>query len=165
MLNRNPKLRLTIDEILAHPWFKNTPKQKDVTIFNASEKATMIREYFFSENPMKWLNYVDIEKKELKALQKFDVQNLITMDSSHQVDDKNITEGSQVLAPNVSSMHSEDFMVDEITKFYPDYNLVDLDKKHEMIYFRKQARKADKAYERNHNKNVDNGVYKGDADH
>ena len=54
MLEYNVQDRLTIDQILNHNWFKDTPKQEDVTIFNKSERILMIKEFFYNEDPELW---------------------------------------------------------------------------------------------------------------
>jgi len=66
---------------------------------------------------------------------------------------KNESSSSIILAPNNTGLDSEELEL-EIAK-----ETQDLKQKAEEIYFKKRARKADIKYERDHNRNVDKGVY------
>jgi len=113
----------------------------------------MIKEFFFTENPDKWESFVEVHPDMLEDYLRFTTSNLITEDSAALKDLKNASSGSQILAPNNSSVDSEQDMY-----FFLPADVVKVDKLKE-IEFSRQACRADIEYEMNHNQNVDKGVY------
>jgi len=78
MLTYNPQKRITVEQILEHEWFKDVPNQSDVTIFNVNERTLMIKEYFFTENPEKWEDFIEVHKDEIEDLIRFSTSYLKT---------------------------------------------------------------------------------------
>eukprot|EP00353_Schmidingerella_taraikaensis_P000089 CAMPEP_0185595752 /NCGR_PEP_ID=MMETSP0434-20130131/79394_1 /TAXON_ID=626734 ORGANISM="Favella taraikaensis, Strain Fe Narragansett Bay" /NCGR_SAMPLE_ID=MMETSP0434 /ASSEMBLY_ACC=CAM_ASM_000379 /LENGTH=102 /DNA_ID=CAMNT_0028223957 /DNA_START=238 /DNA_END=546 /DNA_ORIENTATION=- len=102
----------------------------------------MIKEYFYAEDPKKWEEFVEIDESEEKRLVHFTEKNLITQDSREEPDLKNISEGSLILAPNNSSLGSDDLENFEFENFLQLF-----EPKYEMISYKTQARDADLKYE------------------
>ena len=71
MLDRDQKRRYTVEQVLEHRWLQNCPEQEDIIVFNESERAKMIKEFFFSENPDRWHEFIDVPDKECKDLLRF----------------------------------------------------------------------------------------------
>lgn len=58
--------RISVADVLAHSWFNDTPTQDSVKVFNESEKAVMIKEYFFATDPDYWEKHVNVNAHELE---------------------------------------------------------------------------------------------------
>lgn len=113
----------------------------------------MIKEYFFTENPEKWEDFIEVHKDELEDLIRFSTSYLKTQESGQIVELKNVSSCSAILAPNNSSQDSDrDWRMDLPPDIKEAY-------KYEEIKFTPLARRADIKYEQDHNVNVDKGVY------
>ena len=52
--------RISVADILQHEWLSDAPEQDDVTVFDESERAMIIKEYLISEDWGKWEPLVHI---------------------------------------------------------------------------------------------------------
>ena len=105
MMTRDVSKRLTIDQILEHPWFEGTPEQSQVTIFNKSERTLLIKEFLYNEDPEKWENQVELKKYELEENGYYHLDNLYSTKSDEL---KNASTKSVILAPFNTTMSAED---------------------------------------------------------
>ena len=163
MLDRDPKKRYTVEQILEHRWLKDAPQQKDITVFNESERASMIKEFFFSENPDRWHEFIEVPDKECKDLLRFSDGFLRTQESAKF--EKNDSEGSTILAPQNSLLKEDEmnkpFKLEKGHTTQLTSNSKELINSSDVyLRLKKMARQADQKYELEHNDNVDNGVYK-----
>ena len=134
------------------------PKQEDIKIFNESERATMIKEYFLSEDVEKWHHFIQLDDaNEMERYRKWSDSLLETEDEDMEYS-PNITEQSEILCPNASSRDNEND--DQKAKKELE---VDMKSKDSLLYFEKQALHADLEYERQHNLDCDKGVYRQKA--
>ena len=119
------------------------PKQEDIKIFNESERATMIKEYFLSEDVEKWHHFIQLDDaNEMERYRKWSDSLLETEDEDMEYS-PNITEQSEILCPNASSRDNEND--DQKAKKELE---VDMKSKDSLLYFEKQALHADLEYER-----------------
>ena len=136
MLECDPKKRISISEILCHPWMQDV--DSTVSLFSEEEKETIRKEYCYSGKGK--------EGGETTTL--FTEQNI---DSTQNELTKNISVKSIVLAPfnstrsNLSAEKSENFHAPMLEK-------------KKAIRFSAKVRDVDRQYEKNNNGDVDNGV-------
>lgn len=160
MLEPDRKARITIEDILNHPWLQDAPNQDDVTVFDESERATIIKEFFISEDWDKWEKFIRINSAVYDEYFRFTVVNLYTDYYDMDDADPNMSDRSEILAPNNSDQEPK---IGEDGNEIPFSNSGAYDKD-DKIEFCKMAEIADDEYEREHDDNCDNGVYREDAD-
>lgn len=97
MMAREPRERPDVDKILAHPWLVDAPEYSTEQVFNESERAIMIKEYFFPENEEKWSKFIDFDPVEMADYHFFDDRLCTESDGP-----ENISECSLILSPNVT---------------------------------------------------------------
>ena len=96
--------RISVADILQHEWLSDAPEQDDVTVFDESERAMIIKEYLISEDWAKWEPLVHINAVDYAPQLDFetDNQHLVTDNSggTEGDGDPNMSERSEILAPN-----------------------------------------------------------------
>lgn len=141
MLERNPKKRIKVPEILKHAWFKDI--NKEITIFSEQEKAQIRKEFTYNE-----ARRIQREDDELEAADCF---TELEIDTDLNQDLKNVSSKSIILAPftstksHVSSLHSS------VKALMEDKNKV--------LRFAAKCRENDRRYEMENCWELDNGVY------
>ena len=136
MLQLNPNKRLTIEEILKHPWLKNVniKKRESLNIFTNAEKG-LLSKYD--------VNYLSSPKEEL--IEVFTISNLETKEEKEE---KGATK-SDILAPyNSYAQHPEN-------DFYSELKI-----ENEICRFNFKAQLSNIKYELSNNQEFDNGIIK-----
>ena len=136
MLELNPSKRLTIEEILKHPWLKNVniKKRENLNIFTNAEKG-LLSKYD--------VNYLSSPKEEL--IEVFTISNLETKEEKEE---KGGTK-SDILAPyNSYALHPEN-------DFYSELKI-----ENEICRFNFKAQLSNIKYELSNNQEFDNGIIK-----
>jgi serine/threonine protein kinase len=152
VLEPDPKLRLTIPEILEQPWMRDADdsrtrisRRRVGELFTAEEKEAITREYSFRE--AEGDVEADIEGGN-------DVESSIFtehhLDTTENEDDNTDLSRSAILAPFNTVEHNPP------AEPHPEALLK---KKKNMIKFSSKLRELDRCYERNNNSQLDNGVY------
>ena len=147
LLDKNPKNRIKINEILNHPWLKNCDENK----FNLFTKAEMILlsktfvDYRFAEN----------------IKENFTLSNL-NKDDVNFNNNVNIETKSNILAPyntiiinNNNNSFENDFEENEI---FNDLNNKEIQIQNEILLFSNKIREFNLNYELNNNNECDNGI-------
>ena len=136
MLKVNPKERITIEEILKHPWLKNVDikNRQKLNLFTNAEKACLAKYD---------VNYLSSPKTEL--IEVFTVSNLETKDENNQ---KNVTK-SDILAPYNSYCKNPD------EDIYFDVKI-----ENDICRFNFKAQLSNIKYELSNNQEFDNGIIK-----
>jgi len=135
ILQRNPRKRMTIPEILEHEWMQDV--DESVSLFSSGEKEQLNKEYNYGCDRIKFSDEVE------------------TLFTEHGVDStlnelsKNNTSKSLILAPFNSS-------ASELSEDEKDYQVKE---KADIIKFKPKVRDVDRQYEKNNNGDIDNGVY------
>ena len=136
MLKLNPKDRLTIEEILKHPWLKNVniKKRENLNIFTNAEKG-LLSKYD--------VNYLSSPKEEL--IEAFTISNLETKEEKEE---KGGTK-SDILAPYNS------YAMDPEKDIYSELKI-----ENEICRFNFRAQLSNIKYELSNNQEFDNGIIK-----
>ena len=148
ILNKNPKKRLTCDEILNHPWLSDVNKKNH--LFSKDEKETLSK------------SYIDYRKSKLDDLvENFTLSNLFNDKNKSDIENNNDESKSSLLAP-FNSLNYDFFMSKEgkgskIDNFDDLYNNIICIEK-DLLSFSNKAKELNIQYELNNNKEVDNGV-------
>ena len=151
LLEINPAKRISIAEVLAHPWLQNIQEQ-GLDLFTDSEKEIMRNEFTYNDTR----RYNRNEGDEL-----FTEHNL---ESTQNALLKNVSTKSVILAPfnsTVSHLSQDDPQSEPspVKKNAPELEPADMYKKGEVLKFAGRVRDADRQYEQNNNCELDNGVY------
>jgi serine/threonine protein kinase len=137
MLEVDPEKRITVDEILKHPWLKNVniKNRKKIKIFTNAEKS-LLSKYD--------VNYLSSPKEEL--IENFTVKNLETKEEK---DERGGTK-SEILAPYNSYIlkHDSNDLTDEIKI------------ENDICKFNFKAQISNIKYELSNNQEFDNGIIK-----
>ena len=149
ILNKNPKKRLTCDEILNHPWLSDVNKKNH--LFSKSEKETLSK------------SYIDYRKNKLDDLvENFTLSNLFDDKKKSDIENNNNESKSSLLAP-FNSLNYDFFNIsnentvskkDNFDDFYNKKICLEKD----LLSFSNKAKELNIQYELNNNKEVDNGV-------
>ena len=136
MLKVNPKERISIDDILNHPWIKevNIKNRKNINLFSKAEK------HLLSKYNVCYLNSGPEE-----LIENFTNQNLNTTDEK---DEKGNTQ-SLILAPYNTYISDEDDII------YSDIEI-----KNNICKFKGKAQMSNFKYELSNNDEFDNGMIK-----
>ena len=136
MLKLNPKERITIEEILKHPWLKNVDikNRQKLNLFTNAEKG-LLAKYD--------VNYLTSPKEEL--IEVFTVSNLQTKDEKES---KGATK-SDILAPYNSYANKLD------EDIYPELKI-----ENDICRFNFKAQLSNIKYELSNNQEFDNGIIK-----
>ena len=150
LLNKDPDKRLTIEQILEHPWLKEDENVLNNNKYHLFTKAEMI---------MLSKTYIDYRKANMEDLQEnFTISNLKREKDVKTL--KNITAKSFILTPYNSIIENENSMEEDI---YNDYNLEDINNskinlENDLISFDNKVKEYNMLYELNNNNEVDNGM-------
>ena len=156
LLNKNPKKRITIEEILNHPWLNEFNDKKKYKKYNNHHLFTKAELLIMSKT------YIDYRKaKNEDLIENFTISNLIKNEFTKK--DKNITSKSSILAPyNTLIQQSEDsnlFSIEDNFDPFDDFNNKKIKlEKNELIGFNAKAKECNLLYELNNNGEVDNGM-------
>ena len=143
LLDIDPKNRITIDEILVHPWIMdlNINFLRTQNLFTNAEHILLAKSN---------VDYRDINNKE-DMIENFDLKNLDTGNENLNI---NIKTKSYILAPFNTSLTEFEFFDDSIN----DLNNPDLVIRNNIIKFPPKVRELNRNYELNNNQEIDNGI-------
>ena len=156
LLNKDPKKRLTCEQILNHPWLKDF-KDKNIS----SKKFHLFTK---AENVMLSKTFIDYRKSNYEDLKEnFTLSNLIINSDKNKQNSKeeNITNKSSILAPYNSIITESDEsqrMTIKIQDSFDDFNNSKIKLENELLTFNKKIKEYNRLYELNNNGEVDNGV-------
>jgi serine/threonine protein kinase len=131
MLEKSPRKRATVQEILKHDWFKDI--DKTLSIFNEQEIAQIRKEFTYNE-----ARRIQRKDDELEAADCF---TELAIDTTDNTDLKNVSSKSIILAPFNSTKSHVSELHDSITDNMHPKNLV--------IKFEAKCRDVDRQYEMN----------------
>ena len=132
-------------------------------IFNQAEKILMIKEFFLAEENNTVLNdeLVKIDTPEFIQNFNFKPENLFTLNEEDL--EENISDKSHNLGP-FNTTESFGFNYQGVQyKIDIQEGKAEFRENDGFINFNEKTYKVNVLYERDHNKNIDNGVYKDDA--
>jgi len=142
LLEVDPKKRISINNILNHPWLINVDvnNNKNYNLFTNAERILLNKSN---------VDYRDINNKN-DMIEYFDLRNLDTFEDN---ENKNIHSKSYILAPFNSSM-----TYDNIKNNNYDYNNKSLIIQNNVIKFSAKVKELNRNYELNNNGEIDNGI-------
>ena len=159
LLNKDPKKRLTCEQILNHPWLYNFKEENNSSNkFHLFTKAEMI---------MLSKTFIDYRRANYDDLKEnFTLSNLENENDKNNLNEQNITNKSSILAPYNSIISDyENSSSPSIIKNNDNYDSFDdfnnskiKLEKDEQIVFSKKVKEYNRLYELNNNGEVDNGV-------
>ena len=157
LLNKDPKKRLTCEQILNHPWLNNC-KEKNIS-------AKKFHLFTKAENVMLSKTFIDYRKANYEDLKEnFTLSNLEnnTGKNKQNSNEENITNKSSILAPYNSIISECDDITQRISiksnDSFDDFNNSKIKLENELIAFSKKIKEFNRLYELNNNGEVDNGV-------
>ena len=150
LLEIEPKKRISIQNILNHPWLVNVDvvNCKNYNLFTKAERILLAKSN---------VDYRDINNKD-SIIENFDLKNL---DTYEELENKNINTKSIILAPFNSSISGNNKINNSLNyskKNEDDYNNKDLIIKNNVIKFSAKVKELNRNYELNNNGEIDNGV-------
>ncbi len=148
LLEPDPVKRLTIKQVLMHPWMADAPDQGTLQIFNQEEQE-VIRKEFTYNNPSRFNRNEVPQNPDEEPWDCFTELNLDSMNATL----RNASTKSVILAPFNSSV-SDDREFEEVNK-----KQAPMVEKKALIKFAARCRDQDRQYEINNNCELDNGVY------
>jgi len=148
LLEPDPIKRLTIKQVLSHPWMSDAPEEGTLQIFNSEEQEVIRREFTYN-NPSRFNRNELPQNPDEEPWDCFTELNLDSMNATL----RNASTKSVILAPFNSSVSDDREFEDINRKQAP---LVD---KKALIKFAARCRDQDRQYEINNNCELDNGVY------
>ena len=157
LLNKDPKKRLTCEQILNHPWLHNL-KEKS---------ASSNKFHLFTQSEMIMLSktFIDYRKANYDDLKEnFTLSNLEKENDKNNLSEQNITSKSSILAPYNSiiseseNSNSSRANEKEDNDLFNDFNNSKIKLENEQIVFSKKIKEYNRLYELNNNGEVDNGV-------
>ena len=152
LLSKNPKKRLTCEQILNHPWLSDINNNKN-HLFSKDERDTLSK------------TYIDYRKSKIDDLvENFTLSNLFNDKKNNDIEYNNIESKSSLLAP-FNSLNYEFFNIthgdknknskkDNFDDFYNKKIILEKD----LLVYSNKAKELNFQYELNNNKEVDNGV-------
>ena len=155
LLNKDPDQRLTIDEILNHPWLKEDENdlKNNNNKYHLFTKAEMI---------MLSKTYIDYRKTNIEDLQEnFTISNLKREKDIKTL--KNVTTKSFILTPYNSIIEEDEENSMENNDVFNNYDLEDVNNseinlENDLISLDNKVKEFNMLYELNNNKEVDNGM-------
>ena len=156
LLNKDPNKRLTIEQILNHPWLKEDENDLNNSKMHLFTKAEII---------MLSKTYIDYRKANMDELQEnFTLSNLKIEKDIKML--KNITTKSFILTPYNSIVdEDENNSSIEINNDSDDINNSKIKLENELISLDNKVKEYNMLYELNNNKEVDNGMLKNSKIH
>ena len=157
LLNKDPKKRLTCDQILNHPWLYGFKDKNDSSNkFHLFTKAEMI---------MLSKTFIDYRRANADDLKEnFTLSNLISENSKNKNNSKgeNITSKSSILAPYNSLISEYESSSQRLSlksnDLFDDFNNSKIKLENDQVIFCKKIKEYNRLYELNNNGEVDNGV-------
>ena len=158
ILNKDPNKRLTIEQILAHPWLNSSNKNKNLNLFTKAEKILMSKTY---------IDYRKEASDELK--ESFSLSNLyFDFNEENKNNDnyilKNVSSKSSILTPyntiidkGKSSEKNDDDKTKQKKMDLNDSTNEKLKLKNNLIIFNNKIKEYNLNYEINNNIDFDNG--------
>ena len=151
LLNKNPNKRLTIDQILEHPWLKMDEKSnKKFHLFTKAEKIMLSKTY---------IDYRNGAIDDLK--ENFSISNL-KIDSIKNGEEnkmKNISSKSSLLAPYNTLIQDDDSIFEyDIENSFDDLNNSRINLQNDIIVINNKVKEYNLNYELNNNGECDNGM-------
>ena len=155
LLNKDPNKRLTIEQILNHPWLKEEEDDLTNNKLHLFTKAEMI---------MLSKTYTDYRKANLEDLQEnFTISNLKIDKEVKAL--KNITTKSFILTPYNSILDEDENSFNEINTDLEDINNSKINLENDLISYDNKVKEYNMLYELNNNNEVDNGMLKNSKIH
>ena len=155
ILEKNPKKRITCEEILDHPWLKGINNK----IINSNKY------HLFTKAEINILSktYVDYRKDKMENLKEsFTLSNLFTEENTNskiKSENKNEETKSSILAPfnSVNKSNDENDFFDEMA-IMDDFNNNRIKIENDIIKVGNRVKEFNMLYELNNNCEVDNGI-------
>ena len=167
ILNKDPKKRLTVDEILNHPWLKEDSNYNNnkYHLFTKAEMIMLNKTYI----DYRYGNTEDLKENftnsNLEEKNEDNNNNNINNENKKvtEIIEKNIETKSDILAPYNSLSNQEnseeiEVSYDEIEDLFNDLNNVELTLKNNIIKFSHKVKEFNINYEINNNDECDNGI-------
>ena len=152
LLNKDPRKRLTIEQILNHPWLSDIDKSKN-HLFSKAEKDLLSK------------TYIDYRKCKIEDLvENFTLSNLFNDKKNYDIEYNNIESKSSLLAPFNSlnyeyfNISTDDININNKKDEYDDFENKKLILEKDLFVFSNKAKELNYQYELNNNKELDNGV-------
>ena len=152
LLNKNPNKRLTIDQILEHPWLKSDEKinNKKYHLFTKAEMIVLSKTY---------IDYRNAITDDLK--ENFTISNLKVDESGKKGEKKlkNISSKSSLLAPyNTLIQDGESIIEFDLDDSFDDLNNSNINLENDIIVINNKVKEFNLNYELNNNGECDNGM-------
>ena len=158
LLNKDPEKRLTIEQILNHPWLKSEGENNDINENNKYKLFTKAEMIMLSKN------YIDYRIKgndDLKEI--FTLSNL--NDSNDGNKNKNIKTKSSILAPYNTLIENESYRINDDGdidfdngELFSDFNNSKIQLENNIINLGIKVKQLYINYELNNNGELDNGM-------
>jgi non-specific serine/threonine protein kinase len=150
LLNKNPKKRLTIEQILNHPWLKSE-EIKNNKKYHLFTKAEMI---MLSKTYIDYRNGVSDDLKE-----NFTISNLKkNIKNEDENKKKNISTKSSLLAPYNTLIQDDESCDSDIKDSFDDLNNTKINLENDIILINNKVKEYNLNYELNNNIECDNGM-------
>ena len=154
LLNKDPSKRLTIDQILNHPWLKKDKAIKKYKLFTKAERIMLEK------------NYIDYRIKGNEDLKEsFSISNLNSNEKKGDYNIKNILTKSSILAPYNTLIENESFRINENGEpefdngeKFSDFNNNKIKMENNIINIGHNVKQAFINFEFNNNGELDNGM-------
>ena len=155
LLNKDPTKRLTIEEILNHPWLKKDKNCKKYKLFTKAERIMLEK------------NFIDYRIKGNEDLKEsFSISNLESNEKNKDLNNmKNEKTKSTILAPYNTLIENESFRINEDgeTEFdngekFSDFNNKNIKMENDIINIGHNVKQAFINFEFNNNGELDNGM-------
>ena len=147
LLNKNPKFRFNVDDVLNHPWLKN-------------DNYSNFKYHLFTKAEIIMLNktYIDYRYAKLEDIkEKFTVSNLNNDKLNNNMKtNKNCTSKSNILAPFNTIKNY--FPNDNENSINDDLNANEIKLENNLILFANKVKEFNMNYELNNNGELDNGM-------
>ena len=156
LLNKNPKRRLTIEQILNHPWLmdeeKNNNKKKNKK-YHLFTKAEMI---MLSKTYIDYRNGLIEDLKENFTISNLKLENKENPEKNKKL--KNITTKSSLLAPYNTLIQNEESLSEDYQDEFDDLANPKIKLENEILVINNKAKEFNLNYELNNNGECDNGM-------
>ena len=156
LLNKNPKRRLTIEQILNHPWLmdeeKNNNKKKNKK-YHLFTKAEMI---MLSKTYIDYRNGLIEDLKENFTISNLKLENKENPDKNKKL--KNITTKSSLLAPYNTLIQNEESLSEDYQDEFDDLANPKIKLENEILIINNKTKEFNLNYELNNNGECDNGM-------
>jgi len=154
LLNKDPNKRLTIEEILNHPWLKKEKNCKKYKLFTKAERIMLKK------------NYIDYRLKGNEDLKEsFSISNLNTKEKNGNYKIKNEMTKSSILAPYNTLIDNESIRIGESGEpefdngeKFSDFNNKLIKMENDIINIGHNVKQAFINFEFNNNGELDNGM-------